>query len=133
MPSTSPPGVSPLPCPTLTCSYDAKTDLLHPSRVEFPKPPPLRTRIILEILEFLRLVRLERLPSAKDQGSASPRNGTIISSTNLTILNFLLVTFGPLQEQSLCVLMGLVQIACSAFAFWIRYGLGSWVYGGDRR
>lgn len=133
MPSTSAPGVSPLPCPTLTCSYDAKTDLLHPSRVEFEKPPRLHTRVVLEILEFLRLVRLERLPSAKDKGSASTRKGTIISSTNLTILNFLLVSFGPMKEQSLCVLMGLVQIACSAFAFWIRYGLGSWVYGGDRR
>jgi UDP-N-acetylglucosamine--dolichyl-phosphate N-acetylglucosaminephosphotransferase len=125
--------VSPRPCPTLTCSYDAKTDLLHPSRVEFQLPPPLHTRIVLELLEFLRLVRLERIPAAKDKGSASHSKGSIISSTNLTILNFLLVSFGPMKEQSLCVLMGLVQIACSAFAFWIRYGLGSWVYGGDRR
>lgn len=66
-------------------------------------------------------------------GTAHPQGGQILSTTNLTILNFLLVTFGPMREQSLCLLLGGVQVAGSAVAFFIRYGLGAWVYGGDRR
>lgn len=59
--------------------------------------------------------------------------GDITSCTNLTILNFLLVRLGPMREDRLCMTLGGVQIACSALAFWVRYGLGAWVYGGDRR
>lgn len=123
--------------------YDAKTDLLHPSRVEFPRPPPTHTRLVLRLLEILGLVRLERLepmrPSSKHTGKPeedrgfTDTSGQIISSTNLTILNSLLVRFGPMREDTLCILMGAIQVACSCVAFGIRYGLGAWVYGGDRR
>nr|XP_031863509.1 uncharacterized protein CI109_000759 [Kwoniella shandongensis]KAA5530581.1 hypothetical protein CI109_000759 [Kwoniella shandongensis] len=119
-------------------SYDSDNGLLNPSRVMFEKPPPARTRITLEILEFLRLVRLERLPvrrnpDNKSQLKSPAKAGQIISSTNLTIINFLLVHFGPMHERSLCTLVGAVQIACSGIAFGIRYGVGAWFYGGERR
>jgi UDP-N-acetylglucosamine--dolichyl-phosphate N-acetylglucosaminephosphotransferase len=99
---------------------------LHPSQVEFAEPPPARTRITLDILAFFRLVRLERRQSPEGRSQ-------IISSSNLTILNFILVHFGPMHERTLCIFVGTLQILCSAFAFWVRYGLGAWVYGGDRR
>lgn len=109
-------------------SFDAETGLLHPSRVVFEKPPPTKTRVVLQILEYLRLVRLERSkPSKEDQQIY------LKSSTNLTILNFLLVHFGPMREQTLCMLVAGVQVLGSAVAFGIRYGVGSWFYGGDRR
>jgi UDP-N-acetylglucosamine--dolichyl-phosphate N-acetylglucosaminephosphotransferase len=88
----------------------------------FEVPPPAKTRLILEVFAFLRLIRLE-----KDD------DGIIKSTTNMTILNFLLVTFGPMREQTLCIVMAVVQVIGSAIAFGIRYGVGSWVYGGDRR
>ncbi|OXG20135.1 UDP-N-acetylglucosamine-dolichyl-phosphate N-acetylglucosaminephosphotransferase [Cryptococcus neoformans Tu401-1] len=109
-------------------SFDAETGLLHPSRVIFENPPPTKTRITLKILEFLRLVRLERSKPSKEYQQIH-----IKSSTNLTILNFLLVHFGPMREQTLCALVAGVQILGSAMAFGIRYGVGSWFYGGDRR
>ena len=102
--------------------FNEKTGLLNPSLTMFEKPPVFRTRITLEILELLRLVRLDRLES-----------GQIVSSSNLTILNFLLVHAGPLHERTLCLLVGAIQVGCSALAFGLRYGVGAWVYGGDRR
>jgi len=102
--------------------YDEKTDLLHPSLATFSTSPPAKTRVILEIFAFFRLIRLD-----KDE------KGAIKSTTNMTILNFLLVVFGPMREQTLCILMAGVQVIGSGIAFGIRYGVGSWVYGGDRR
>ncbi|KAK8845545.1 hypothetical protein IAR55_006260 [Kwoniella newhampshirensis] len=119
--------------------YDPDNGLLNPSRVVFEKPPPVRTRVTLQILEVFGLVKLERIPvrSELTKGSheehSSHEAGQIISSTNLTIINFLLVHFGPMHERSLCMTVGAVQVACSGIAFGIRYGVGAWFYGGERR
>lgn len=86
------------------------------------------------------MTALERAPApgpvAASNGTSkdlAAGSGSIISATNLTILNFILVWFGPLHEQTLCLALGAVQVAGSALAFGIRYGVGSLVYGGDRR
>lgn len=83
----------------------------------------------MEILELLGLTRLERATDTKT-GDISRQ---IVSATNLTIINYILVHFGPMHERNLCLSVGAVQIAASALAFTIRYGVGSLVYGGDRR
>jgi UDP-N-acetylglucosamine--dolichyl-phosphate N-acetylglucosaminephosphotransferase len=120
--------------------YDEPTDKLYPSVATFEVEPPFKTRITLEVLELMRLVRLERLPRPEDSkpndSAGTPRRrqmGRIVSTTNLTILNFLLIHFGPMHEQTLCSLLAGVQILGSVIAFGIRYGVGSWFYGGDRR
>ncbi|KAK4685755.1 UDP-N-acetylglucosamine--dolichyl-phosphate N-acetylglucosaminephosphotransferase, partial [Tremellales sp. Uapishka_1] len=112
--------------------YDEKTNLLSPSLTTYPQQPARRTVIVLRILETLRLVSIDRQPSPTAASAAGPK-GEIVASTNLTILNVLLVHFGPMRERSLCILMGGVQVACSVLAFSIRYGVGAWVYGGERR
>ncbi|RXK38710.1 UDP-N-acetylglucosamine-dolichyl-phosphate N-acetylglucosaminephosphotransferase [Tremella mesenterica] len=156
-----------VPCPRHRLPrYDATTNLLFPSLTEFERPPEMKTRVVLRIMEVLRLVKLERASSTmsvtqkvrnksgnqvavkvktsgensdpdniRDGGkeSGSDGEGVILSSTNLTILNLLLVHFGPMREQSLCLLLGFIQVFCSGVAFGIRYGLGSMVYGGERR
>lgn len=38
-----------------------------------------------------------------------------------------------MKEQTLCSVLAGVQVLGSAVGFAIRYGLGAWVYGGDRR
>lgn len=105
--------------------YDAESGLLFPSRTVFESPPPLLTRLVLQLLEFLRLTRLERAPQDKHE--------VIVSASNLTLINCVLVNFGPMHEQTLCLAIGAIQLAGSALAFSIRYGLGTLVYGGDRR
>ena len=128
--------------------YDPKTDKLGPSLSVFERPPPFKTRITLQILELLHLVRLERVDFKHNRpmtrtvsnGQSSPEDkrsrqdrGRVVSTTNLTILNFLLVLFGPMHERTLCAVMGGLQVSCSILAFGVRYGAASWVYGGDRR
>ena len=109
--------------------YDEQSDKLYPSVALFERPPSYPAAVSLRVLELLCLVRLERSPN----GVAGSNKGQIISTTNLTIINVLLVTFGPMHEQMLCSLMAGVQVAGSVLAFGVRYGVGSWFYGGDRR
>lgn len=57
----------------------------------FPKPPSRLTTVVLKILATLRLTSL----------TVHPKTGVILESTNLTILNFLLIHLGPMTEKSL--------------------------------
>jgi len=118
----------------------------------FDAPPPAKTRIVLRILEMLRLTRVERagpgcvtVSGAKANGDkvngdkvngdnkVTIPEGQITSCTNLTILNLILVHFGPMHESTLCASLAGIQVLSSLAAFTVRYGIGSLVYGGDRR
>jgi UDP-N-acetylglucosamine--dolichyl-phosphate N-acetylglucosaminephosphotransferase len=104
-------------------SPDHSTNLLYPSTAEFEVWPPSKlASLILKTLALLRLVKL-----------TTDNKGTITSTTNLTILNALLVMFGPMTEPTLVKLLIATQVAGSALAFVIRYGLAGLVYDGDRR
>lgn len=131
----------------LTSSYNPSTGLLEPSRATLERPPSLVARVVLEVFHLCGLIELERspLPSvSKDADQTAQRTlqlndkenepQTYISSTtNFTLINVLLVRFGPMREQRLCLAVGATQVAGSIVAFVIRYGVGSLVYGGDRR
>jgi UDP-N-acetylglucosamine--dolichyl-phosphate N-acetylglucosaminephosphotransferase len=114
---------------------------LEPSKAVFEKQPSLLGRIILEVFQLLGLTRLERAPAPtggsepEEKPSSDPqlREGDLVSATNFTLINVLLVRLGPMREPTLCLLVGAVQVAGSAVAFAIRYGVGSLVYGGERR
>ncbi|KAI6044703.1 glycosyl transferase family 4-domain-containing protein [Pisolithus marmoratus] len=88
----------------------------------FSQPPSKLTVLILRIFASLRLTKLKSHPSS----------GTIIEATNLTILNFLLLNFGPMNEKRLVQTLMTVQVSGSALAFAVRYGLAGLVYDGDR-
>lgn len=79
----------------------------------------------MQLLELLGLTTLQRAPADKHE--------VIVSATNLTLINWVLVHFGPMREQTLCLIIGAIQLSSTALAFAIRYGLGTLVYGGDRR
>jgi len=113
-----------VPCPRHRVPVpDHATKLLHPSYALFEKRPPSRlASFILKTFALFRLVRI-----------TTDKNGTITSTTNLTILNTLLVVFGPMTEPTLVKLVIAAQIAGSILAFVVRYGLAGLVYDGDRR
>jgi UDP-N-acetylglucosamine--dolichyl-phosphate N-acetylglucosaminephosphotransferase len=75
------------------------------------------------ILASLRLVKINR----------DPKTNQIQTCSNLTILNLLLVLFGPMREDRVTTVMMGLQVICSALAFAIRYGLGAWFYEGEDR
>jgi hypothetical protein len=47
---------------------------------------------------------------------------------NLTVMNLLLVAFGPMSERALCVLCMGLQCACGGFAFYLRYSVAHLLY-----
>ncbi|KAI6114113.1 hypothetical protein F5141DRAFT_1104313 [Pisolithus sp. B1] len=112
-----------VPCPRHRVPrFDPDTNLLHPSTAQFSQPPSRLTTLILRAFASLRLTRLKFHSS----------NGTIIEATNLTILNFLLVNLGPMNEKRLVQTLMAVQVSGSVLAFAVRYGLAGLLYDGDR-
>lgn len=119
-----------VPCPRHRLPrLDQETGLLENSWCVL-KPRNLRSFreklgvLILRVAEKFRLVQLRR-----------GEDGDVIGSTNLTILNLILLWKGNTREDRLCWWLIGVQTVGSLVAFAVRYGLGGWIYGvgGDRR
>lgn len=102
----------------IRCRPDGKLD---PSTAEIENPSSL-TIFCLQVLHFFGL--------AKVQFSPDKRRAT---TTNLTLLNFILLKTGPVKEPTLTNYVTMVQIFCSIVAFAVRYGLAGLLYDGDRR
>ncbi|KAI9568604.1 glycosyl transferase family 4-domain-containing protein [Boletus coccyginus] len=114
-----------VPCPRHRVPrFDPDTNLLHPSKAKLNEKPPSKLAIfVLRIFFVLGLTDL----------TLDPKNGQILEATNLTILNFLLVRFGPMTEKRLVQVLMVTQVTGSVLAFVVRYGLAGLVYDGDRR
>lgn len=113
-----------VPCPRHRVPrFNADTNLLHPSKALFEKPPSRLTTYLLHMFATFGLTEL----------TVHPKSGTILEATNLTILNFFLVRFGPMNEKRLVQVLMCSQVAGSVVAFVVRYGLAGLVYDGDRR
>ncbi|KAI0036492.1 N-acetylglucosaminephosphotransferase [Vararia minispora EC-137] len=113
-----------VPCPRHRVPrFDSDTNLLYPSKALFMKPPSGLSTFVLRIFEALRLTEL----------TTHPQTGVILEATNLTILNFLLVKLGPMNEKRLTQTLIGIQIGGSVLAFTVRYGLAGLVFDGDRR
>ncbi|KAF9021083.1 N-acetylglucosaminephosphotransferase [Hymenopellis radicata] len=112
-----------VPCPRHRVPrFDSQTNLLHPSKAQFLRPPSQLTTLVLKVFSTLGLTE-----------TTTSTSGSILETTNLTILNFLLLRFGPMNEKSLVKVLMCTQVAGSLFAFVVRYGLAGLVYDGDRR
>ncbi|KAF5338885.1 hypothetical protein D9611_008778 [Ephemerocybe angulata] len=113
-----------VPCPRHRVPrFDPETNLLHPSKAQFLKPPSKLSTLVLRIFSILGLVDL----------TTHPNNGSILETSNLTLFNVFLVRFGPMKEERLNQLLMCTQVAGSVVAFVVRYGLAGLVYDGDRR
>jgi UDP-N-acetylglucosamine--dolichyl-phosphate N-acetylglucosaminephosphotransferase len=114
-----------VPCPRHRVPrFDPDTNLLHPSKAKFSEKPASKlATLILRLFSTFGLTHL----------TIDPASGRILEATNLTILNFLLVRFGPMTEKRLVQVLMATQVAGSVVAFVVRYGLAGLVYDGDRR
>ena len=81
-------------------SPNPTTALLTPSTIDFARPPSRLTTMSLKLFSTLRLTQL----------TTHPKTNQILSATNFTILNFLLVHVGPVSERGLVLLMIGVQV-----------------------
>ena len=57
---------------------------------------------------------------------------TIVSATNLTLYTLILV-YKPMREDKLTMTIMWLQFLGSVVAFFVRYGIASLLYDGDRR
>jgi UDP-N-acetylglucosamine--dolichyl-phosphate N-acetylglucosaminephosphotransferase len=81
------------------CSFDRDTHRLHPSRIQFLKRASRLSTVVLRVLAVLGCTELTTLP-----------DGTILEATNLTLLNVLLLRFGPMHEKRLTQALIAVQV-----------------------
>lgn len=97
--------------------YDPATDCLVPSVfiIESHKIGTLGA-LMIWILKTLRLVQYRKV------------NEQTFECSNLTIINLVLVIFGPLKEKRLVMILYGLQLLGTVLAFGIRYGLSQLFY-----
>ena len=82
--------------------FDPDTNLLHPSKAKFNEKSPSKLAIfVLRIFSTFGLTEL----------TIDLKNGRILEATNLTILNFFLVRFGPMTEKWLVQVLMATQVS----------------------
>ncbi|EDW63838.1 UDP-N-acetylglucosamine--dolichyl-phosphate N-acetylglucosaminephosphotransferase [Drosophila virilis] len=107
-----------VPCPRHRLpKYDAKADLLHISTTEFRmKELNSLGRLMVTVLRVLRLI------SWQEQA-----DGRVITN-NFTLINFVLVVFGPVHERVATQMLMGFQVLCTLLALFIRYPLANFFY-----
>lgn len=107
-----------VPCPRHRLpKYDPNTDLLHISTTEFHKNElNALGKLMVNILKTLKLITWQEMP-----------DGRVITN-NFTLINFVLVVFGPVHEKVVTQMLMSVQVCCTLLAFVIRYPLASFFY-----
>ncbi|ODV81992.1 uncharacterized protein CANTADRAFT_4042 [Suhomyces tanzawaensis NRRL Y-17324] len=109
-----------IPCPRHRLPrFNLKDGLMYPSFGELKKQGPV-PRLLLNILEKLKLIKIER-----------GNEGQIVKFSNMTIINLFLVWFGPMREDSLCLLILGVQLLVGFSMIAVRHTVGPWLFGYD--
>lgn len=88
-----------MPSNYMSRRFDQETYLLYPSKTQFLKRTPRLSTVVLRVLAGLGCAELTTLP-----------DGTILEATNLTLLNVLLLRFGPMREKRLTQALIAVQV-----------------------
>lgn len=100
----------------------------------FPSVTTLNTPLSAKFVPLWRALSKVGIVHILDEGSkGSPRRGSkarapICTMNNLTILNWLLQTFGPMHERELTMLVIAIQAGSCLLGFFIRYRLVHFVY-----
>jgi UDP-N-acetylglucosamine--dolichyl-phosphate N-acetylglucosaminephosphotransferase len=79
--------------------FDQETYLLYPSKTQLLRRTSRLSTVVLRVLAGLGCAELTTLP-----------DGTIVETTNLTLLNVLLLRFGPMREKRLTQALIAVQV-----------------------
>ncbi|CAI2177949.1 5402_t:CDS:2 [Funneliformis geosporum] len=96
--------------------FNPLTLKLEYSKVKIQKPLKPLSLLVLKIFMLLGLAEINEV------GENS------LEINNFTLLNLLLLRFGPLHEQTLAIFVMIVQILASCLAFTIRYRLVHFFY-----
>jgi len=83
--------------------------------VKKPLKPP--TLFVLKVYKLFGLVKINEI-----------EDENLIEINNFTLMNLLLLKFGPMHEQTLAILVIFIQILSSCLAFFVRYRLVHFFY-----
>jgi len=94
--------------------YDQRTDTLSASKFVLAEASPIVQSVVRK-LALLRIVRLYETDG-------------VVECNNFTVINFILIHFGPLKEDSLVKILLAIQVLSSVLAFGIRFFMAGLVY-----
>ena len=110
-----------VPCPRHRLPrFNEKDGLLYPSRANLQETPAKAFFLpILKILHYFKLIELEF------------HEGRVVSCTNMTLINLVLVWLGPMREDKLCQAILQLQFAVGILAIVARHAMGKVLFGHD--
>lgn len=121
-----------IPCPRHRLpKFNEKDGLLYNSFTEYQDPlnptndatiKPLNKKLI-SLLKFLEKVQMIKLIRNK--------NGDIIKSSNLTLINLVIIWFGPRNEGDLCTLIMILQFIVGCCMLILRHTIAPIIFGFD--
>ncbi|CAG98095.1 UDP-N-acetylglucosamine--dolichyl-phosphate N-acetylglucosaminephosphotransferase [Kluyveromyces lactis] len=112
-----------VPCPRHRLPKFNESDwLMYTSRADLikEKPKPVM-QPILRLLHKLRLIDL----------NIDPKTNTILDCSNMTLINLMIVWFGPMREDKLCYSILALQFIIGISAICLRHLIGSLLFGND--
>ena len=106
-----------VPCPRHRMPrLNERTGLLEMSTFIMDPKPSFLARVLVAVFERLGLLRRVADP-----------DGTV-KINNFTLINLVLLRFGPRREDHLTASLMTLQIGCALFTFFVRYFLAELVY-----
>ncbi|CAD7956531.1 unnamed protein product [Amoebophrya sp. A25] len=104
-------------------AYDSKNDVsMNSFATVCPEELSGLGRLFFGLYRTLRLCKVEEIRGAEAGAKKAYR------MSNLTLINFVLYVLGPMHEETLVIVLLLLQTAFSAFAFWLRYFVSTLLY-----
>ncbi|SCU99382.1 LANO_0F01662g1_1 [Lachancea nothofagi CBS 11611] len=112
-----------VPCPRHRMPrFNEGDGLMYPSRADLVAKPPKKVMIpVLKSLYLLRLIDIE----------TDAKTGVLQNCTNMTLINLVLVWFGPMREDKLCNRILTIQLVIGLLAILARHSIGSFIFGHD--
>lgn len=113
-----------IPCPRHRLpKFEPLENIMYPSKVVFEKPLSGTVSSVLMLMDKLKLLKLTK--------EVEDNKVVIKDSTNFTIINLVLVWFGPMREDKLCLLILGLQFAIGFTLLVVRHAVGQWLFGYD--
>ncbi|RDL33661.1 Uncharacterized protein BP5553_08029 [Venustampulla echinocandica] len=110
-----------VPCPRHRMPrFNARTALMESSVTEWQHPPKKPIAMLLKLLHRLHLLRV-----------TENEEGTIIESSNFTMLNLWLVWFGPKREDRLAIEILVMQVLVGLAGLFIRHNFALLLFESD--
>ncbi|VEU22094.1 DEKNAAC103070 [Brettanomyces naardenensis] len=112
-----------VPCPRHRLPhFNPEDNLMYNSWTEYTEKQPVKPVMIpiFNAMEKLKLIALIR-----------DKNGTIIKSSNMTVINLVIIWFGPKREDHLCMLIMLLQFLTGLTMLLLRHTVAPMLFGFD--